>query len=103
MTQDFYATVQQQQNADVASHLNTNISILKDAILRAARNGEKRIVLNNMLAHCSSARERALLFEAVRSITEDDENFTFSENYVGEAGAYKNASHDLYVFNITWR
>lgn len=100
MTPDFYTTVQQQQNANAESMLNSHISMLKDAILRAARSGERQIVLNDFIAG-ATIPERRLIFRAAESIVAEG-GFKQNNYYVGEAGRYRNASGDLYVYTITW-
>ncbi len=100
MTSGFYATVQMHQDEDVTSHLNIKVSMLKNAILCAARRGERQIVLNDFIA-CASPTERRTIFRAAESIVAEG-GFKSNEHYVGKAGSYKNASGDIYVYTISW-
>ncbi len=101
MTSDFYAAVQQQQDADVESNLSSAIDTLRRHILSAARRGDKRVVLNNLLAGLSS-HERSVIFDAAASIVAEG-GFTRRDSWVGESGRYRNASGDLYVYTLTWK
>ncbi len=96
----FRSEVQQQQNEDVASNLNSVISELKRAIISAARRGEKQFVLNNMLAG-KSVIERHMIFKAAEAIFAEG-GFEQKNHYAGQAGRYRNASGDLYVYVIAW-
>ena len=101
MTSDFYAAVQQQQNADVESNLSSAIDALRRHILSAARRGDKRVVLNNLVAGLPSC-ERAAIFKAADRIVAEG-GFTRRDSWVGESGKYRNASSDLYVYTLTWK
>ncbi len=96
----FHSEVQQQQDVDVMPNLAAAIAELKCTIISAARRGEKRIVLNGMLAGASYS-ERAAVFDAAKSIADEGE-FELEQHYVGEAGRHRNASGDLYIHVIKW-
>ncbi len=101
MNSNFYTAVQQQQNADVASNLSSALDALKLAIVSAARNGKKRVVLNNLIAGLP-CHERAAVFNAANSIVAGG-GFERIDTWVGEAGRYRNYSNDLYAYILAWK
>ncbi len=94
------AMVAKEQGTELDNGLTSAVGRLRNHILYAAKHGERRLVLNDLLAEMG-VRERGTLFKAAQAIAADG-SFKLRDHYVGNAGRYRNASGDLYVYTITW-
>ena len=97
----FYDEVLTVQDSEVGHRKQEALATVQQAILEQARIGNHRLVLNNLLAGCSTT-ERRYLFWAANQIVKGG-GFERSDYYVGESGRYQNASGDLYKFIIKWK
>ena len=83
------------QNTERAQNITETVRFLEEEMLKAARGGDRHIVLNSYLGKFP----RPVLFDAYREIGTKD-GIGLTEAYVGTAGMGRWG--DRYVYYIKW-